>query len=73
MLVHGEGDYLGQPFKLEDWQREFIYRLYEYDPETLRRIVRRAGRFAVRVWAMRIVEADPEEEGPVLRAPREER
>jgi len=40
-LVHGEGDFFGQPFILEPWQREFIYRLYEYDPVTLRRIVRR--------------------------------
>ncbi len=40
-LVHGEGDYLGEPFRLEDWQRTLIYRLYEYDPVTLRRLVRR--------------------------------
>ena len=41
-LVHGEGDFLGQPFLLERWQREIIYRLYEYDPKTGRRLVRRA-------------------------------
>lgn len=41
-LVHGEGDFLGQPFLLEPWQKRIIYRLYEYDPKTLRRIVRRA-------------------------------
>jgi phage terminase large subunit-like protein len=40
-LVHGEGDYLGEPFHLEGWQRALIYRLYEYDPASLRRIVRR--------------------------------
>ena len=41
-LVHGEGDYLGEPFRLEGWQRELIYRLYEYDAaERLQRIVRR--------------------------------
>ena len=40
-LVHGEGDYLGQPFKLDPFQRRIIYRLYAYDPTTLKRIVRR--------------------------------
>lgn len=40
-LVHGEGDYLGEPFRLEGWQRELIYRLYEYDAARLQRIVRR--------------------------------
>lgn len=29
-LVHGEGDFLGLPFKLERWQRRIIYKLYEY-------------------------------------------
>lgn len=28
-LVHSEGDYLGQPFKLREWQRAFIWRAYE--------------------------------------------
>ena len=32
--VHGEGDYLGEPFLLEPWQKRIIYRLYEYDPKT---------------------------------------
>lgn len=41
-LVHGEGDFLGERFILEDWQRAFLYRLYEYDPATLARLVRRA-------------------------------
>lgn len=40
-LVHGEGDYLGRPFRLERWQREIIFRLYEYDRRTRRRLVRR--------------------------------
>jgi phage terminase large subunit-like protein len=40
-LVHGEGDFLGESFRLEDWQRALIYRLYEYDPATLHRLVRR--------------------------------
>lgn len=41
-LVHGEGDKFGEPFRLEPWQRAFIWRLYEYDAKTNRRIVRRA-------------------------------
>ncbi len=42
MLVHGEGDYLGEQFELEDWQAEFVDRLYRFDPVTRRRVVRRA-------------------------------
>ena len=30
-LVHGEGDYYGQSFRLRAWQRAFIYRAYELD------------------------------------------
>src|SRR5438105_9016174 len=41
-LVHGEGDFLGQPFRLDPWQKQFVYRLYEFDLATLERIVRRA-------------------------------
>ena len=41
-LVHGEGDYLGEQFRLEPWQTRIIYRLYEYDPATRKRLVRRA-------------------------------
>lgn len=41
-LVHGPGDVLGQPFRLPAYLRRFIYRLYEYDAVTRRRIVRRA-------------------------------
>src|SRR6266508_3979729 len=40
-LVFGEGDFIGEPFRLEHWQRALIYRLHEYDPVTLRRVVRR--------------------------------
>lgn len=40
-LVHGEGDHFGEPFRLERWQREIIYRIYEFDAESLRRVVRR--------------------------------
>ena len=41
-LVHGEGDFLGRPFRLEGWQKQIIWRLYEYDPTSGRRLVRRA-------------------------------
>lgn len=41
-LVHGEGDKFGEPFRLEPFQRAFIYRLYEYDAATGARITRRA-------------------------------
>lgn len=41
-LVHAEGDYLGEPFALEPWQQRIIWRLYACDPQTLRRLVRRA-------------------------------
>jgi phage terminase large subunit-like protein len=27
--VHGEGDFFGEPFKLDDWQKALIYELYE--------------------------------------------
>jgi phage terminase large subunit-like protein len=40
-LVHGEGDFESRPFLLEPWQKKIIYRIYEYDPATLERIVRR--------------------------------
>lgn len=35
--VLGEGDYFGQPFKLRQWQKAFIYRLYELDEDGHRR------------------------------------
>jgi phage terminase large subunit-like protein len=40
-LVHGEGDAYGEPFALEPWEQAILYRLYEYDPATLKRFVRR--------------------------------
>lgn len=42
VLVHGEGDKFGQPFRLEAFQRRFIWQLYEYNRKTRRRIHRRA-------------------------------
>ena len=27
--VHGEGDFFGEPFRLDDWQKALIYELYE--------------------------------------------
>jgi phage terminase large subunit-like protein len=39
-LVHGEGDYLGQPFRLRRWQRALIYRAYELNPDGSRRYSR---------------------------------
>jgi phage terminase large subunit-like protein len=41
-LVHGEGDKFGEPFRLEPWQRAYIWRIYEYDPTTNKRTVKRA-------------------------------
>jgi phage terminase large subunit-like protein len=35
--VLGEGDYFGLPFRLRDWQRRFIYRLYERNPDGTRK------------------------------------
>lgn len=36
-LVHGEGDYYGKPFRLRAWQRRFIWRAYELQPDGRRR------------------------------------
>ncbi|MBA2686897.1 MAG: hypothetical protein H0U64_02230 [Gemmatimonadaceae bacterium] len=36
-LVHGPGDFLGQPIKLRDWQKSFIGRAYELLPNGKRR------------------------------------
>lgn len=41
-LVYGPGDLVGKPYKVEPWLREFLYRLYEYEPKTGRRFVRKA-------------------------------
>lgn len=32
MLVHGEGDRYGQPYRLLPWHREFLWRWFECDP-----------------------------------------
>jgi len=32
-LVHSDGDYLGQPFRLRPWQRGIIYAMYELDAQ----------------------------------------
>jgi len=34
-LIHGEGDLYGQPFRLLEEQRLFLWEWYEYDPDTL--------------------------------------
>lgn len=36
-LVHGEGDFLGQPFTLRPWQKRLIYRAYELNADGSRR------------------------------------
>lgn len=41
-LVHAEGDYLGQPFKLRTWQKAFLYECYELRPDGSRQY-RRVG------------------------------
>jgi phage terminase large subunit-like protein len=41
-LVHGEGDLYGEPYRLEPWMVAVVYRLYEYDADTLKRLCRRA-------------------------------
>lgn len=39
-LVHAEGDYFGQPFRLRGWQKALIYRAYELLPSGARRYKR---------------------------------
>lgn len=41
-LVYGPGDLQGQPYRVAPFLKRFIYRLYEYHPQTGRRLVRRA-------------------------------
>lgn len=41
-LVHGEGDYFGQPWRCEPFQRYILDRLYEYDPTSGRRLYSKA-------------------------------
>lgn len=40
-LVHAEGDFLGDPFILDPVQKQVIWGIYSYDPQTMKRIVRR--------------------------------
>ena len=40
-LVHGEGELLGNPYRLERWMKAAVWRIYEYDPDTLVRFVER--------------------------------
>lgn len=40
--VYGEGDFFGQPVRLLRYQKQFIYWLYEYHPDTGQRRFRRA-------------------------------
>jgi phage terminase large subunit-like protein len=35
--VHGEGDFFGEPFKLDDWQKALIYELYELNDNNRRK------------------------------------
>jgi phage terminase large subunit-like protein len=36
-LVHSEGDWAGQPFRLRPWQKRILWRLYEIRPDGSRR------------------------------------
>lgn len=36
-LVHAEGDFFGQPFRLRPWQKRFIWRAFELNPDGSRR------------------------------------
>lgn len=38
MLVHGEGDLLGQPYRVPAWGKRAAYRILEFDPDRLVRI-----------------------------------
>ena len=38
MLVHGEGDMLGQPYRVPEWGKRAAYRIFEYDPNRLVRV-----------------------------------
>lgn len=40
--VYGEGDYFGEPVRLQRWQRQILYWLYEYNPRTGERRFREA-------------------------------
>lgn len=36
-LVHSQGDYLGQPFRLNPWQRALVYEMYELEDDGSRK------------------------------------
>jgi len=38
MLVHGEGDLLGEPYRVPGWGKRCAYRIFEYDPGRLVRV-----------------------------------
>lgn len=40
--VYGEGDYFGQPVRLQRWQKQILYWLYEYNPASGERRFREA-------------------------------
>ncbi|MGQ0669339.1 MAG: hypothetical protein ACT4PO_06665 [Actinomycetota bacterium] len=48
--MHGEGDFHGEPFALEPFQRWLVRRLYLVDATTRRRIVRRALLIGPKGW-----------------------
>jgi phage terminase large subunit-like protein len=41
MLVHGEGDLLGEPYRVPAWLVRAAYRILEYDPVTFERTIRK--------------------------------
>jgi phage terminase large subunit-like protein len=49
-LVHAEGDFYGQPFLTDPFQRFLLRRLYLVDAETHRRVVRRALFIGPKGW-----------------------
>lgn len=42
MLVHGEGDRFGEPYRLEPWMRDALLQIYRFDPDSFERVTRRA-------------------------------
>jgi len=38
MLVHGEGDLLGEPYRVPEWGKRAAWRIFEYDPNHLVRV-----------------------------------
>ena len=35
--VHGEGDFYGKPFLLDEWQKKILFELYETKPDGTRK------------------------------------